>query len=359
MTLYAVWELAYTKPRITINSIARCDGDGNSSDNGTYACVDLTWKCDKNISTAKVTFESDSTDTITIDLPINGTVSGNVDKVIVGAGALSSEVTYTVKVTIADELGYTTEVVTLPGAKFIVDILAEGKGIAFNKPAELEGVADIGFQTRFFGGILHPVLEPETDLNDIRTPNTYVGANVSNYNYANCPLTTGTFTLEVVGMGEEGQVKQSLTYCHKTAARTWERIYYSSGWGEWVCVSDFDGQLLWSGGKYMTADHIEALSEPVSKQRSGIVLVFSAYEDGEKQNHHFECQFIPKTAVSAHPGAGYNFHFSTSDFSYIGTKYIYVSDEQIKGHANNNLTGTKNGITFANNHWVLRYVIGV
>jgi hypothetical protein len=114
----------------------------------------------------------------------------------------------------------------------------------------------------------------------------------------------------------------------------------------------------------MTATHIidfSNIGEAISKQRSGIVLVFSAYENGASKNDHFECKFVPKYIVSTHPGpdVGYNFELSTSDFSYIGTKYLKISDEQIAGHANNNLTGTKNGVTYANNHWVLRYVIGV
>jgi hypothetical protein len=117
--------------------------------------------------------------------------------------------------------------------------------------------------------------------------------------------------------------------------------------------------LLWSGGYYMTADHTCDLSEPISKQVSGIVLVFSAYEDGASQNHHFESCFIPKYLVGAMPGSGHNCKLCTSDFSYIGTKYLYISDTKIVGHANNSKTGTNNGVTYANNHWVLRYVIGV
>ena len=118
-------------------------------------------------------------------------------------------------------------------------------------------------------------------------------------------------------------------------------------------------KVLWEGYRYMTADHTNALAEPISKQVSGIVLVFSAYEDGTVKDHHFESCFIPKHLVAAIPGGGHNCKLCTSDFSYIGTKYLYISDTTIKGHDNNSKTGTKNGVTFANNHWVLRYVIGV
>lgn len=233
VALYAVWELAYTSPRITINAIYRCDKDGNISDNGTYALFDLTWACDKNVVSAQVEFES-SANSFTENLPINGTLGGSVEKVVVGDGNLSVEATYTVKITVTDTLGYTTEVVTLPAPKFVIDILAGGKGIAFNKPAELEGVMDVGFQTRLLGGIAYVLLPAETDLDECHTPGFYMGENVSSYKYTNCPLTSGTFTLEILAMGDNGQLMQRLTQCNITTPVVFERMYYkSAGWGQW------------------------------------------------------------------------------------------------------------------------------
>lgn len=232
-TLYAVWAIDYAKPRLTDVSVMRCDSGGNISDRGTYAYVKLAWACDRTVSAIQVTFKSDSTDTISKDLAINGTTSGSVSSVV-GDGVLSTEVTYTVLITVADELDSSTFVGTLPGLKFVIDILDEGKGIAFNKPAELEGVMDIGFRTCLRGGLLYPTLEPETDLNNIRTPGFYVGENVNDYNYANCPLASGTFTLEVLSGGDDGQTLQRLTRCHKTEPTVFERTYHSSAWGEWT-----------------------------------------------------------------------------------------------------------------------------
>jgi hypothetical protein len=247
--------------------------------------------------------------------------------------------------------------------------LAGGKGVAIGKPSELENVFDVALQTRMLGGILHPVLEPETDLDDVRTPNTYVGENVSTYKYGHCPLTSGTFTLEVVGMGNEGQVKQRLTYCHKTESRAWERIYYSGNWsyneetdpaGGWVCVSDFDGQLLSSPGMYMSGSHTVELFEPVSKQRSGIVLAWSAYVNGEAGNYDWFYHFIPKYHIKAHSGAGVTTGIiCSSTGGNIGKKYVYIHDDKIVGNDNNQGTATINGITFNNSYWILRHIIGV
>jgi hypothetical protein len=60
-------------------------------------------------------------------------------------------------------------------------------------------------------------------------------------------------------------------------------------------------------------------------------------------------------------GSGHIFDLSSKNFGSTGTKYIYVKDTQIEGHDDNNKTGTSTttGITYENNKFVLRYVIGV
>lgn len=360
ITLYAIWELAYVKPRITNVSIGRCkeiESGYEPSDDGTIAHVTFDWACDREVSDIEISLEGSDGSIISSNPAASGT-SGNVD---VYLDNLSAELTYTVKITVTDAIDYSSVVATLSGSRFVIDILAEGKGIAFNKPAELENVADIGFQTRFFAGILHPVLEPETDLNEIRTPNTYVGANISHYSYVNCPLTSGTFTLEVTGAGEEGQIKQRIQACSKTESKTYERYYYTGSWGEWVCVSDYDGALLWEGGFFMHDTQEINLSEPISKQRTGIVLVFCRYSSGTIQNYHFSYHFVPKMIVAMHGGCGSTFQMGAVEGDYFASKYLYISDQTIKGNSYNDdvITDAKNGITYTNNATVLRYVIGV
>lgn len=127
--------------------------------------------------------------------------------------------------------------------------------------------------------------------------------------------------------------------------------------------TEFTGnnKILWSGGMYMTAGHTATLSEAVSKQANGIVLVFSRYSSGEAQNYHFQTFFIPKSQVSKHVGTGHCFML-TSDgtFSLMAAKYLYINDTNIAGHANNNATGTgTSGVKYTNNGYVLRYVVGV
>ncbi len=124
--------------------------------------------------------------------------------------------------------------------------------------------------------------------------------------------------------------------------------------------SSHPGKVLWTGTWYMTAGHTAELSEKISEQVNGIVIVFSRIGDGVAQNDNFTSFFVPKTIVAKHPGLGMNFFMSHSSFEYCGAKYLYISDQQIKGHANNSLTGTgATGIKFENNRFIMRYVIGV
>ena len=89
--------------------------------------------------------------------------------------------------------------------------------------------------------------------------------------------------------------------------------------------------------------------------------MWSAYSNGS-QNYDWYYHFIPKTHAtnSASVSQGVDIGvMANSNFSKIGTKYIYIGDTAITGHANNISIGTTNRVTRANNYWVLRYVLGV
>lgn len=120
-----------------------------------------------------------------------------------------------------------------------------------------------------------------------------------------------------------------------------------------------DGKLLWSGVYYMHENHVCQLAEPVSKQDSGIVLVWSGYSGGAAQNYNWCYQFIPKAHVMERSGQGVTCICAGYGFSPVAAKYVYVSDTQITGNARNAQSGTTNGISWANTSFVLREVRGV
>lgn len=117
--------------------------------------------------------------------------------------------------------------------------------------------------------------------------------------------------------------------------------------------------LLWSGAIYMNGSQVVELSAKISEQTNGVVLVFSAYENGTSKNWDWNTVFVPKQLVSLQPGNGYDIKLNTPTYGHIDAKYLYVSDDHITGHDNNTASGSNNGVTYNNKYWVLRYVIGV
>ena len=120
------------------------------------------------------------------------------------------------------------------------------------------------------------------------------------------------------------------------------------------------GKVLWSGAFFMNGNQSIPLSEPVSTQMSGIVLVFSRYSSYVQQDYHWNSFFVHKAHVALHEGQGNQFLMTTDGlFGAIASKYIYIYNDRLVGNANNEATGTANGITYNNAGFVLRYVIGV
>ena len=233
VTLYAIWELSYVKPRINNLSIERCDSSGELLEEGTCALVAFNWASDVGATEISIVWESASDTSGKITINMSGEKSGTVSELIDDV-TFSTDSAYSFTITVTDSSGYSTAFGTLYGTLFTLDFLAGGRGAAFGKPAELEDVLDIAFQTKFTGGLLPLVLEPETDLNNVIIPNTYTGANISNNNYLNCPVTSGTFTLLVESCGESGQIKQTYTCCSKHKPERYSRFYYLSAWGPWT-----------------------------------------------------------------------------------------------------------------------------
>ena len=234
--LYAIWELAYQPPRMSNTMLHRCMSDGTYTDEGKCVRISFNWECDVTISKIVVNYKISSDENWISTTFANLSGTSGTFSTILGSGStiFDPERTYLFDIIIEDASDISHNIITLNGAIFDIDIIAGGGGVSIGKPAEIKGLFDVGYKTRFFGGIEHMVLEPETDLDDILTPNTYIGANISNNNYSNCPLTSGTFTLIVEGAGEEGQVKQILTRCSKTEPERYIRTYYHRAWGEWM-----------------------------------------------------------------------------------------------------------------------------
>lgn len=261
VTLYAVWTLGYTKPRITNMDVDRCDSSGNVSDDGTSVLVTFDWASDKEVSSITIAWKLSTASSYSNSISVEATgTSGSVSKTITSF-TFAIDSTYDIQVTVTDSAGSSPAVKNIGGSKFSFDAMPEDKGVALGKAAEVEGVCDIAYQTRHLGGVLQPVLDAGADFNDIKTPNTYTLKTVTSTPYPNCPFASGTGTLVVESAGEVGQVHQIATYCSKTVMVRYERFFYQNEWGDWFATY-YD-----SGWKYptLTSDFVVYNSESNSK----------------------------------------------------------------------------------------------
>lgn len=120
-------------------------------------------------------------------------------------------------------------------------------------------------------------------------------------------------------------------------------------------------KVLWSGGYYMSDTQTATLSEAISAQANGIVLVWSEYTDGASSNANFNMFFVPKHFITLHAGKGMPNFLGNGSGNIVCMKYLYISDTSIKGYSGNDDAATEKncGITMTSNRFVLRYVIGV
>ena len=389
ITLYAVWELAYVKPRISNVSVTRCDSTGAALDEGTNALVSFNWECDKTVTAITIKWKLPADTSWTSEtVSVSGT-SGIVNHVV-GSNSLSTDSTYDIHITVSDSVDSSYATDSLYSMFVTVDHLPGGRGIAFGKTAELEDTVEFAFDAKFnepvYGKALGmdrlPAIPANSDLNTYLDPGCYaIQSNTTAESCTNIPIARAG-RLEVWSSTGEGVRSEQWSYLrqryvpYNSSNAVWEREITRSADNVWKyydwwsssltpAASDFvypEPKMLWGGdmesGMYMTSGHTANLTEAVSAQRHGIVLVFSAYNGADDTNYSWQCFFVPKQLVALST-SGHTFTLSRGKFSYTGTKYLYIYDTYISGHADNNLTGTANGITYSNNKFVLRYVFGV
>ena len=230
VTLYAVWEVAYIQPRITNLIVERCISDGTLSDDGTYAKVTFDWATDETVTSISISWKN-STATSWTSSTISATGTGGSVTKIIGSGGLSTDVSYTVRITVADSLGTTIVPKTLASAFYTMDFTDGGRGAAVGKAAEEDGVFDIGFSAKFSGGLTPIELIEGTDLNTITTPGIYrCYLNATAKTLLNCP-TESAFVMEVL---PNNSVTQRITEYKKDGyPSTYIRNCYNSSWGSW------------------------------------------------------------------------------------------------------------------------------
>lgn len=358
--------VAYKAPIISILTASRCDPDGTENYEGLNAKIAAAFTIasvnSKNTNSYKIEYKIKSNSTWT------ALKSGNAysysDTIITDA-VFGADSAFDLRLSITDYFGTISRIIEIPTAFTLLDFNANGRALAFGKVSGIDYGVEFGMPA-FFSNAETPssvkFLQAGQDLNDVMEagfyaiPNTAVSGSLINKPWEGTP--TGSLLVMV-----EGNTNQRLQIMHKssrTEGAIYERCIYQGTWGEWQTVHDGAGKVLWTGGMYMTEGHIISFSEPASKQPNGIVLVFSEYYDKAVKNQSFASFFIHKNLISKHSGSGHCFSMCTSNLAYYATKYLYIRDDGITGHANNILIATGAcGISQTNNRFVLRYVLGV
>ena len=234
VTLYAVWELAYTAPRITGLSVIRCSSNGTVMDDGTYFKIAFSWATDKTIESITVKWKASSETTWTSSTVTASGTSGTVNSIL-GAGAISTESTYNVTLVVTDEVGSSTVTRNVPSLAYAIDFKAGGKGVAIGKPASKDGVFEVAltqydkFETLVGNGLAAYTgsgdagIDPDTTLEHLilTTKNIPIDGDfmyVFTMFYNTKSATTNRLQVAIP---------------YKTIGNTYRRYYTSGEWSAW------------------------------------------------------------------------------------------------------------------------------
>ena len=366
ITLYAVWELAYIKPRITNFTADRCDQNGTASDTGTYALVKFDWACDQDVTNVRIEWKVSSASSYSSDNGKDISSSGRSGSVneVVGNGELSAEYTYNIRVGVADSSGSNSTVKNLNPMILPLDILVGGTGVAIGKPATLNETFDVSWNTKLNGDIAidgsigGERVNVSTDMYFAHGYGIY-GQNADNVERSLMHINASNQYVFGYG-GYSNSEGTSIYYGNEVSIRSKGAIAITSPTAGLNARQYGVNKVLWSGGAYMNSSQTAPLSEAISAQPNGIVLVFSRYDSNAVVNDHFSSHFVPKGFISSRGGSAWmDFMMTTYNYYYTSVKYLLISDTVITGHSANMSNGAYSGVTYNNSYYVLRYVIGV
>lgn len=150
ITLYAIWELAYVKPRITNLSAERCDNDGTISDEGNNCLLSFSYETDYPIDSI-VIWIIDERRGYEGSNDFTGTHEGNTSGVFSQTISYNfdTEYGYALKAVITDSSGSSEETVKLHPITFAWDARKGGKGFAVGMPSNKD-CFQVNFLSEFY-----------------------------------------------------------------------------------------------------------------------------------------------------------------------------------------------------------------
>lgn len=219
---------------------------------------------------------------------------------------------------------------------------------------DTENTLTITPKVHFPNGLSEDIrIAPSGDCNTLLTSgNYYIGNSGKNKPGSG---ENGWLTVKAYGTDASYCYQEYITY----SGDRYFRMRDNGSWKAWIRDGGSSGpKQLWKGIATMFASQTAYLSETVSSQAHGIVLVFGEFTNSstDPAAELVSC-FVPKTLVAEKSSRGHSFNVSNA--WYIGSKYLYIFDDKIVGHDRNSQTVTVGGATFNNEHFVMMRVYGV
>lgn len=339
------------------------------SNNTTIALTGDSTKLVKYKSTALITITTSAKNSASISSKnVNGTTVSGTTYSISDVSADSFTVTST------DSRGYSNSVTLRPT---IVNYIPLTLNATIKRPQPTTGEVSLQYSGNYFNGNFGSV------NNTLSVSYQYKLTSDSTYTQGTTSIsptiTNDTYSLLETILGNTFNYQNAYDFILTVSDRLTTQTFTTSvtkgiplfNWGDDFFKFNIDAydkngiaingeqKVLWQDdeGSFMKGDQIANLSENVSEQNLGIVLVFSAYYNGHAQNWGWHEYFIPKKMVELMPGYGHSILIPNIDYDYgvMSGKYIYVYNDHLAGNANN--VGVHGNVD--NSRAVLRYVIGI
>lgn len=162
--------LAYTAPSISSFGVHRTDSTGTADDNGEYfVCsysVAITALNSKNGKTLTMRYRPTGGSWTSINIPLSAySQSGTTSPI-----AISTDNSYEVQLSLADDFSTITRATTLSTTPSVISFKAGGKGAAFGKAAEQDGL-DVEWDATFRGVV--DVVQRRNDYTTLSSPGWY------------------------------------------------------------------------------------------------------------------------------------------------------------------------------------------
>lgn len=296
ITLYAIWELAYTLPDVTNLTADRCDSSGALTESGTYGKVAFNWNIDEVNSGGLTSIviqwkQSDASAWNSMTVLSGGTVtSGTVSKII-GDGELNIDRNYDVQIIVTDKKGNAVFSAVIRAKRYPLYFRRGGKGLAIGKPATRDGL-DVDFVSYFCNDMYDKYsrrINNGLAMNDRSTqidPNTTLDELImTNVNTPN----TGYMYIHTMFNEEKsaGANRSQIAIPYNSVGSTYHRYYYNGSWSAWekhVTESQLNSKLEDTGWLEIIGTPLAvnikapAAGTPVKyRKKNGIVFVSGTF----------------------------------------------------------------------------------